>query len=156
MSISDLIDLVGLCTVAIGGSLTLIEFYYPHIADKIEEFVDNLEHLSRDFVDNHIGKKKFDAILVLALIGSLTIGIWWIFGTISPVLSTPNLNIFVWALFFVCLSYTVFIVLLSIIGDLIDYLNRLSNGRAIGSLGLILVFIDMILGMIEATLMIFS
>ncbi len=127
----------------VGFTLTSIEVLFPELADRIERLVDKLGKSSNSFHDKlrrYYGKPAEMALPVFPLI-LLTLMVypffsrWW---GMYPQFKTAIYMFIVFGALY--LTYWISFFL----GKLIDVLNKVTSGRALGTLGLVLAFLGLL------------
>lgn len=143
------VQLISMPIESIGFMLTFIEVIKPDIADKIENFIDRAEIQSLSLYKKHLNKlgaflqngKLILAMMIFA-VAWLAVGIY---RTIYD-LSFEQISQIFWIVSFplIVLSFVlVYGILVSSLNSLIKFLNTFSNGKALGSIGLILAFLGL-------------
>lgn len=135
--ISFLLEVVGL-------TLAGIEIKNPLLANRMEEFVDSLEYKFK-----HIGSVEsetyvFQGLLSASIFIILVFGSWWVLGHYSEVIDEPHYPMWLLLGFGVILSITLFVIVIILLSDFINFLNKFSvnendsEGKALGTLGFII------------------
>lgn len=140
---ADRLQYITIWLEVVGFILTFIEVLFPKFADEIEKTIDDMSAVFDNLSDTvklwgWIGYFFLPILLVVGLIIGL------IFQSLSGTLPKlyPKLYAILGALLITIVVLSV--VLLKSASMLIRLLNRLSNGRALGSLGLILAFLGVL------------
>lgn len=115
----------------VGFTLAFVEIKYPRGADRIERAFRGLEKFVQRFsykmANNTIGQTVI-TIFIILLFAAVVPTIWGLF----------KLPPFVWIVFGVAGVAVGIIVVLHLMVDFLDSLNKFSNGKAIGALGVCL------------------
>ena len=124
-----------------GLMLASIELRYPALADKIEGWIDDLEHKTERVGKKIIGERFFTETLT-------TLFVFILFVVIIPdrvgfyhqILPKYLTGVYSGVLLLSSIVICVYIFALTIffLSEFIKFLNKFSNGRAIGTVGLII------------------
>ncbi|MCG8603607.1 hypothetical protein MJD09_01225 [bacterium] len=132
----------------LGFSLTCIEVFFPQTADRIEDSIErigNPEFLTRFLrLDLLVmAGALFGVVLCAGFLISIAIATVISGGTGEP--SIVLQNVFVWASGLLVLALAA-LASLHIMSKVLRFLNGITRGRALGSIGLTLLLIDIIGG----------
>ena len=129
-----------------GISMTFLEMFFPRAADSIENLVDSIGNpgVFSSF-------QRFDLVLMGTLIACSVLGAGFLLSVALTTVVLDNAshfssilqNIFVWAagvLVVAILALVVFYLL----GKILRFLNSITNGRALGAIGLLLLLFVLI------------
>jgi len=130
-TIANGLNYITLIFEVVGFTLAFIEIKYPRGADRIEKGFRGLEKFVQRFsykmANNPLGQTVI-TIFIILLFAAVVPTIWGLF----------TLPFYVWAVFIIAGIAVSVIVLLHLMVDFLDSLNRFSNGKAIGALGVCL------------------
>ena len=126
-----------------GLSLAFLEMFFPRAADSIENLVDSIGNPR--FLSNF---QRFDLVLMGTIIACVVLGAGFLLSVALTAVVLDNAShfssilqsIFVWTagvLVFVILALVVF----HLLGKILGLLNSITNGRALGSIGLLLLLL---------------
>jgi hypothetical protein len=132
----------------VGFSLTCIEVFFPKAADRIEDLVErvgNPQFLTRFWrLDLLVmGGVLFAVVLGASFLISVAIATAVSSGTDEP--SSVLRNVFVWAAGFLVVALAT-LAFFHVLSKLLRFLNGITKGRALGSIGLGLILIAIVGG----------
>lgn len=132
-----------------GLILTFIEIKFPEIADKVEDWVDGMEFYLKNIGNRSSKTYTFETTLTLSILNGLIFGFWWLGSKMSSSIQPPILPITIWVIIFGIFLYTALIIGFFLTSEFIDFLNKFSNGRALGTLGLIIGMVGITIEIIQ-------
>lgn len=122
----------------LGLSLAFIEIKFPLIADKIENYIDSLEDKFKNLGNQKSKSSIFETSLTISIFNIFIFGSWWILGKYSNLISPPNFHWGIWIIMLIILLFSLSVIFLILLSDFIDFLNKFSNEKAIGTLGFLI------------------
>lgn len=146
---TNIMDWMAYLTGLIGAPLGIIEIFNPALADKIEDYLDyqggdhqfegNLERMATYMISG-----RYSSLIAIAGLISFLMVVYDQISIHSPLINrieTPVvLWIFVWFIFGLSISaITVHGMAVSI-----KFFNKITNGRALGGIGLLLIILGVI------------
>lgn len=132
-------DILGI----IGARLGWVEYFHPEVADHWEDKIDQAQDQFKEWGDSFTRSKFFETLLTLSIpIILLLISIPIM--NASPTTSNINLDWYLWVLIFIILIPTIGGLFLYFLSWLIEQLNEITNGHALGSIGLGLILFGLI------------
>ena len=130
---------LGIILEIFGFSLALIEIRFNHLADRLENWIDDSEEKMQSMGQRFSKTIGFQILSSVATLFVLTIGIWWVLDQAGAYIGheAPN-SLWIWIPFFTSVGLPTLVVLFYLLAEFVDFLNRFSGGRATGSLGVII------------------
>lgn len=135
-------------TGLIGAPLGIIEIFFPAVADKIEKAIDSLEEVFRKKGDRIAKASAYQVSFALG-VPAFCYGLYLPLTYYSPVLDFPNHSPFFWFCFVLCLLPAASGVIAYLISGTVHLLNRVTDGKALGTIGLILIVVGVICDTID-------
>lgn len=133
-SVADLIQEASLIVTIVGLSLAWCEIKAPRFADRMENFVDDLEH---KMADMGLGIQQSMGFQIL-----ITVWLFFVFlGIIPWALDAWNMHFLLWITFWGLTAMFSAVVGVHLLVDFIAFLNAFSNGHALGTIGIMLGFL---------------
>ena len=129
----------------VGITLAYIEIRYKPLATRIEMKILQEETRIMEFAYNLLKNKFFSALITIFITVVFFIEIPYLAGFFDKIVPQEWENIkrgVIWSTFPIIILFAVgfFIILM---GDFISWLNRFSNGHAIGALGVVVTFLGL-------------
>lgn len=134
----------------IGTILIVIEYQTPY-ADKIENFIDAQENKLRDLGDKYT-KNSFYSVIFSIAVPLTVFKIYTIIIYYSPVVFELDMPNFIYFLINGFLIFTYGILGLYTLSALIEYANKVNNGKAIGGIGIMIDILCMFIGITDKLL----
>lgn len=133
---------VTLLIEVIGLFIAILEVKFPKQAEVLENFIDRSGERFLAY-----GRKNNNALWVhvffsVATLLLLVVGIGFIHGVINP-------ELWLWSVFWFFVGPCLYLILIVLLGELIDFLNEFGNGQAITSLGLLIASIGAIIEIVQ-------
>ena len=129
----------------IGITLAYIEIRYKPLADRIELTIKDNEHRIKLFIANLSEKKFFAGLIVIFITVIFFVGIPYLAGFFDRIITREWVvvkEVLPWVIF---TSFGLFVLAIGFISlaDFVSWLNRFSNGHAIGALGVVVTSIGL-------------
>lgn len=143
---STLLQIVSITCETLGLTLTFVEVKYPTIADKVENFIDNLEDKAKVATGNLISNSVLNIVFIIFI----TILFFVIIPSYFHVFAHFHNKVIdiivkvIFKLFPFILIITIIPISIAALGDFIKWLNKVADGRALGAFGLIIAVIGTI------------
>jgi hypothetical protein len=139
----DICDWVAYFTGVIGAPLGFIEYFKPHVADKIEVAIDKFGDKVRAIADN-LGRNNYlnEIIWTVSTIVFM-ITLYYFISKLSPIGTRYGISPKFLLLNILAIPVYLRLTLYAIEGSII-YLNKFTNGHALGTIGLILIIVGVI------------
>lgn len=144
----DFFDWGAFITGLVGGILGLIEIYYPKLANKLEDNIDKHQNIYQNIADKYTRKKTYN-ILLYFYIPAFIIMIYIPISYFSPVVPYLTLPIYLWIIISIITLHISYGLLLYFLAWLIDFLNKITNGHAIGGIGVMIIIIGTLLDLAD-------
>ena len=136
----------------LGIYLAAIEQRYPLVADKIEDYIDKigayLDTTGTRLLGDHYFKNVFTSCFVTSVFMVIIPHAVGFYQQIFPKYLHMPYMIFVYFNAMIVLIYLIFVIIFGL-SDFIHFLNKFSNGRAIGTFGLVIALPETIQNIIQ-------
>ena len=145
-TVSDVFQFITINLELVGITLAFIEIKLPDTANKIENGMFSAETKVRNFAEKMIGHKLFSSMITLCIIVGFFFEIPAAAGFFDAVFPADVLRFMDYLLYF-SIAITLVVVLgfgVILLGEFIAALNRFSNGKAIGALGVFLASLGLV------------
>lgn len=129
----------------IGITLAYIEIRYKPFANRIEAKILKEESRIMDFASNLLKNKFFSALITIFITVVFFIEIPYLAGFFDKIVPSEWEDVklaVIWSTFPIIILFAIgFCIIL--MGDFVSWLNRFSDGHAIGALGVVVTFLGL-------------
>lgn len=136
-------DWIAYSSGMIGAPLGFLDYFYPKQANRLEDWIDDLQFKLERW-GGEWTKGKFFELLLFLIIPFFFFAIYYPIGYYSPRIDFPELPAWVWIVYLILNVPVLGALSLYFGAHIIEVLNKLTNGHALGSLGLILIIVGAI------------
>ncbi|MDH5599483.1 MAG: hypothetical protein OEY34_10185 [Cyclobacteriaceae bacterium] len=145
-TVSDIFQFITINLELVGLTLAFIEIKLPNTANKIERGMFTAETKVRNFGEQMISHKMFSSLITLCIFVGFFFEIPAAAGFFDEVFP-PNVLKFMDYLLYFSIVVTLLVLIgfgVILFGEFMAALNRFSNGKAIGALGVLLASLGLV------------
>jgi predicted PurR-regulated permease PerM len=145
-SASDYIQFISMFLEIIGITLAYIEIRYKPLANRIEAKILYEETRIRNFVSRLNDNKLFVSLATIFFVFIFFLDIPYLVGFFDRIVPEKWTGTLMWVIRLTIPIIVFFVAGVGFIlfGDFVSWLNRFSNGHAIGALGVVVTFLGLL------------